>query len=89
MRAFTQGLEGELERLGGVIDDAGISIHEFEMAEDNESIITVNVISTFILALLLRPILRASAPSHQTTPRISLVTSAVPTRHNSVPLSLQ
>ncbi|KAI3321342.1 putative short-chain dehydrogenase/reductase family protein [Xylariaceae sp. AK1471] len=47
-----------LERLDVVIENAGMLTHDFAMAGDNESTITVNVINTFLLALLILPKLR-------------------------------
>ena len=48
----------ELPRLDAVVENAAVAAGKFELAEDNESTITVNVVSTFLLALLLLPILR-------------------------------
>ena len=48
------------------------------------SSITVNVISTYLLTLLLLPKLRSSAQRHSITPQISIVTSSV---HNFTNLS--
>lgn len=48
------------------------------------SSITVNIISTYLLTLLLLPLLRSSAQRHSITPRISIVTSSV---HNFTNLS--
>ncbi|KAL8722887.1 MAG: hypothetical protein Q9225_000720 [Loekoesia sp. 1 TL-2023] len=81
--AFAKRTEG-LERLDAVIQNAGISTHEFELAGGNESSLTVNVISTFLLTLLLLPKLRSSALRHNITPRVSIVTSSV---HNFTNLS--
>jgi NAD(P)-dependent dehydrogenase (short-subunit alcohol dehydrogenase family) len=50
-----------LERLDVAVLNAGIYVFEFAMAEDNERTITVNVISTFLLSLLLLPKLRETA----------------------------
>ena len=50
----------------------------FEIFEDNESQVTVNVVSTVLLALLVLPALRASAARNKgTTPIISIVGSGV------------
>ncbi|KAI8623136.1 putative short-chain dehydrogenase/reductase family protein [Xylariaceae sp. FL1651] len=46
------------ERLDVVIENAGMLTHDFAIAEDNESTITVNVINTFLFALLVLPKLR-------------------------------
>ena len=45
--------------------------------EDNESTITVNVVSTFLLALLLLPKLRQTAVQSGTQPRLVVMTSEV------------
>ena len=39
--------------------------------------LTVNVVSTFLLALMMLPKLRESAAKHEITPRISIVSSLV------------
>lgn len=67
----------ELPRLDGAILNAGISEVEFKLAEGYEKTITVNVISTFLLATLLLPILRTSARNFNITPSIAIVGSAV------------
>ena len=67
----------ELPRLDAVILNAGIAEVEFKLSEGYERTITVNVISTFLLATLLLPILRTSAKKYTITPRIAIVGSAV------------
>jgi retinol dehydrogenase 12 len=66
-----------LDRLDAVIENAGVLYNEYGQAEDNETTITVNVISTFLLALLLLPKLRESATRFNITPRLPIVGSAV------------
>lgn len=62
-----------------MILNAGIATEQFQLFEDNESQITVNVVSTTLLALLLLPILRASARRHLESgpPVITIVSSGV------------
>lgn len=67
----------QLPRLDAVIENAGIAAMEFVLAEGHESTITVNVISTFLLALLLIPKLKADAQKYNFQPRLSIVTSEV------------
>ncbi|KAK1758993.1 hypothetical protein QBC47DRAFT_336586 [Echria macrotheca] len=50
-----------LPRLDVVVANAGIFMYDFELAEGNESSITINVISHMMLALLLLPKLRETA----------------------------
>ena len=67
-----------LDRIDAVVLNAGITTEKFELFEDNESQVTVNVISTVLLALLVLPALRESAAHNKgTTPIISIVGSGV------------
>lgn len=50
-----------LDRLDIVVNNAGIVVYNFELAEDNESTITVNVVSGMLLSLLLLPKLRETS----------------------------
>jgi len=67
----------ELDRLDSAILNAGVDLVEFTLAEGYETTITVNVISTFLLATLLVPTLRLSARRYKITPNIAIVGSAV------------
>jgi retinol dehydrogenase-12 len=67
----------ELPRLDVVLENAGVAIPHYSRAEDNEATITINVISTFLLALMLLPKLRESAAKFKTTPRLTIVSSEV------------
>jgi len=60
VKAFAARAQG-LERLDVVVANAGMFTFHFQMAEDNERTITVNVISTFLLGVLLIPKLRETA----------------------------
>jgi NAD(P)-dependent dehydrogenase (short-subunit alcohol dehydrogenase family) len=67
----------QLPRLDALLENAGIATGNVSMAEGHERTITVNVISTFLLALLLLPKLKASAKEFGTTPRLTIVSSEV------------
>ena len=58
-----------------VIENAGIATGKFELFEGYESTITVNVISTFLMALLLLPKLRETATKFNITPHLTIVSS--------------
>lgn len=73
--AFADRCTTELDRLDGISLNAGIQTSTLEFMEEYESTITVNVISTFLLAIVLLPKLRESARDHNITPRISIVSS--------------
>lgn len=73
-----------LSRLDALLANAGLATETFEMVEDNERTITVNVVSTFLLVILLIPKLRESAQRYSTNTRISIVNSAL---HYMAPIS--
>ncbi|KAI0124021.1 putative short-chain dehydrogenase/reductase family protein [Xylariales sp. AK1849] len=50
-----------LDRLDIVVNNAGIVMYDFELAEGNECTITVNVVSAMLLGLLLLPKLRETS----------------------------
>lgn len=81
MKAFAAKV-ATLPRLDAVVENAGVAQSEFIVAEDNESTITVNVVSTMLLAILLLPTLRRSAKTFNTVPRLSLVVSETHQRTN-------
>jgi NAD(P)-dependent dehydrogenase (short-subunit alcohol dehydrogenase family) len=66
-----------LRRLDAVLANAGIWATTFDMSEDNEKTITVNVVSNFLLCLLLIPKLRESAENFNITPRFVIVNTAI------------
>ena len=66
-----------LDRIDGFIANAGISGKEFLVAEGEESTLTVNVISTFLSAILLLSKLRESSQKYNIVPHIAVVGSAV------------
>ncbi|EXJ75800.1 uncharacterized protein A1O5_00307 [Cladophialophora psammophila CBS 110553] len=67
----------DLPRLDAAILNAGVDLQEFTLAEGYETTLTVNVISTFLLATLLIPIMRGSAKKYSITPTLAIVGSAV------------
>lgn len=67
----------ELPRVDIMLENAGIATRTYRRAEDNESTITVNVVSTFLLALLVLPKLRDTSSKFNTTPYLTIVTSEV------------
>lgn len=60
VKAFAERAKG-LDRLDVVVGNAGMYTFDFAMAEDNERTITVNVVSTFLLGLMLLPKLRETS----------------------------
>jgi NAD(P)-dependent dehydrogenase (short-subunit alcohol dehydrogenase family) len=61
VQAFASRVHAELPRLDVFIANAGINSHQFQMLEKDEAMITVNVVSLFLLGFLLYPKLRETA----------------------------
>ena len=69
--SFGKRMESDLSRLDGLEANAGISTNKYSAAEGIESTLTVNVVSTFLLAVLALPQLERTAngtgiPTHLT-----------------------
>ena len=64
-----------LDRLDVVIENAALAMGVFEELEGFESSVTVNVVSTFLMALLLLPTLRRTASKHNVQTHLSIVSS--------------
>ena len=67
----------KLPRVDIAVLNAGVATEKYEVFEDNESTITVNVVSTTLLLLLLLPILRSSAAKWSIKPVITVVGSGL------------
>lgn len=66
-----------LPRLDSFISNAGIGSVGFKVVYDTERTLAVNDIGTFLLAIQLLPKLRKTAREFQTTPHLTIVTSAL------------
>ena len=67
----------KLERLDVLLENAGMANTTFSLTEEHESTIQVNVVGTFLLALLLLPKLRETAETYKTLPHLAIVSSEV------------
>lgn len=76
VKAFASRASG-LPRLDALLANAGVMTAIFSVAEDNEKTITTNVVSTFLLALLLLPKLQQSAAQFGGLPKIVIPNSAL------------
>lgn len=76
VKDFVKRAEG-LKRLDSIIENAGIATDVYRTMEDNESTITTNVVSTYLLALLILPKLRETANKYNVTPHLTIVSSDV------------
>ncbi|CAM1510894.1 Fc.00g084070.m01.CDS01 [Cosmosporella sp. VM-42] len=61
VKAFANRANTTLPRLDAVLANAGLLTQQFSLSGNNEKTITVNVVSTFLLLLLLLPKLRSSS----------------------------
>jgi NAD(P)-dependent dehydrogenase (short-subunit alcohol dehydrogenase family) len=64
-----------LKRLDVVIENAAVFKFEYSTAEDNEVTVTVNIISTFLLAFLLLPKLRETSVRYSNVPVLTFTGS--------------
>lgn len=76
VKAFAERVNG-LKRVDTIIENAGINTTAFKEAAGNESTITVNVVSTFLLALLVLPKLQETARKFNVVPNLTIVSSEV------------
>lgn len=76
VKAFAKRVN-TLKRLDAIIENAGKSTMKFSEVAGNESTITVNVVSTFLLALLVLPKLQETAKIYNIVPTLTIVSSDV------------
>lgn len=74
---FAARVNKELPRLDVILENAGIATHKFNLAEGNEATITTNVISTYLLALLVLPQLKETAAKFNKQTYLTIVSSEV------------
>ncbi|MCJ1380925.1 hypothetical protein MMC17_004034 [Xylographa soralifera] len=75
VKAFAARASSDLPRIDVLLENAGVASLRWEWAEDNEMSLTVNVVSTFLLAMLLLPKLKETAIKFNTRPTLTIVTS--------------
>ncbi|KAI3398722.1 hypothetical protein diail_8761 [Diaporthe ilicicola] len=76
VRRFCRRADAELARLDVVVENAGVAIGTYVGCDGGfESSIAVNVVSTFLMALLLLPALRRTAARFNVEPRLVVVSS--------------
>ncbi|KAK4234380.1 Dehydrogenase/reductase SDR family member 13 [Achaetomium macrosporum] len=77
VKAFAKRAKTELERIDGLIENAGLAQARREMAEGHTVQVTVNVLSTFLLAVLLLPVMSRKGKKFGTQSRLTIVTSSM------------
>lgn len=76
VRDFCARVERELPRLDSLVLNAGVAIGAFVECEGGwESSVAINVIGTFLMAVLCLPIMRRTAAQHNVAPTIAVVAS--------------
>ncbi|KAK8848651.1 short-chain dehydrogenase [Apiospora arundinis] len=84
VQAFGARVEAELDRVDIFHANAGLVCPQYSRAEGNETMITVNYISTFLLAALVLPKLKATAARFATRPTL-VITSSGAHEHTKFP----
>lgn len=74
---FASRVQQELDRVDIAVLNAGVNRGKWEIFEQDESTITVNVVSTFLLAFALLPKLTETANRFRTRPTLTIVSSEV------------
>ncbi|OBT63706.1 hypothetical protein VE03_06189 [Pseudogymnoascus sp. 23342-1-I1] len=77
VKAFAKRAVSELERIDALIENAGVAVFDRIMAEGHLLNITVNVLSTLLLAVLLLPKMSEDAKTFGIVPHIVFVSSRV------------
>jgi NAD(P)-dependent dehydrogenase (short-subunit alcohol dehydrogenase family) len=75
VKAFAKRVVAELERIDAVIENAGVAGSQRVLAEGHFMNVTVNVLSTFLLGVLLLPKMSESAKQFGILPHLVIVTS--------------
>ncbi|KAK1762903.1 putative short-chain dehydrogenase [Phialemonium atrogriseum] len=77
VKAFAARVAAELDRVDIFLANAGVAKTRYVRAEQDEETITVNVVSTFLLAALVMPKLKATAAAFGTRPTLVITSSEV------------
>ena len=77
VKSFARKTIHELDRIDGLIENAAIALDKWTISEGLETTLTVNVVSTFLLALLLFPKMKNDAKRLDTTPHTVILTSGL------------
>ena len=75
VKQFVARAMKELTRVDVLLENAGMMISKFQLTEEDETTVTVNVTSTFLLALLMLPKLKETATKFNVVPRLTIVSS--------------
>ncbi|KAM0249514.1 hypothetical protein ACHAQJ_009020 [Trichoderma viride] len=82
--AFARRAGEQLDRIDGIVENAGIAEGVWIEKEGNETDMTVNIFSTLLMALLMLPHLQSSAKKFSIVPRLVIIGSGVAFQAKSV-----
>lgn len=77
VKRFAERAKTELEAIDGIVENASIALSEWTLSEGVETTMAVNVLGTFLLAVLLLPKLRENAIKSGVAPRLTIVGSNI------------
>lgn len=77
VKAFGEKISRELPRLDALVANAAISTNQYNVAEGLEETLTVNIVSTFLLSLLVLPVLEHTVRQNGTSSHLTIVRSVV------------
>ncbi|KAM4056195.1 short chain dehydrogenase [Hirsutella rhossiliensis] len=77
VQAFAARVDTELDRVDVFLANAGLARARYSVVEDNEEMITVNVVATFLLAALVMPKLKSTAAQTGSRPTLTITSSGV------------
>lgn len=75
VKSFANRAINDLPRIDGLIENAGVALDKWSLSERHETSVTVNIISTLLLAVLLLPKMTKSAQDFSIVPHIVIVTT--------------
>ncbi|KAK3645719.1 hypothetical protein LTR56_008906 [Elasticomyces elasticus] len=75
--AFSRRVRSQLSRLDGFIANAGIELTKFELSECLERTLTINLVSTYLLAIAILPKLQDTAVANTVDTRLTIVGSII------------
>lgn len=77
VREFAKRAEKDLERIDALVENAAVALNRWTEAEGHETTITVNVLGTFLLAMLLLPAMREKGKRAGRIPTLTVLSSGL------------
>lgn len=77
VKAFAKRADKELDRIDAVVENAGVALDHWTEVEGHETTITVNVLGTFLLAMLLLPVMKEKGKKCNQMPHLTVLTSGL------------